>query len=122
MATASSTSPLVDHRQHRAEHLLAGHPVRRGHAGKDCGLEPPASVELRALRPTASERHGGALRHGLRDIAFDPGAVPLGYERAAGQPGVERTLANLCAEIERGMKLMGMTSLSKLGRENLRWR
>lgn len=41
---------------------------------------------------------------------------------AAGQPGVERTLANLCAEIERGMKLMGMTSLSKLGRENLRWR
>jgi L-lactate dehydrogenase (cytochrome) len=41
---------------------------------------------------------------------------------AAGQPGVDRTLANLRAEIMRGMKLMGMTSLDKLGRENLRWR
>jgi L-lactate dehydrogenase (cytochrome) len=41
---------------------------------------------------------------------------------AAGQPGVERTLANLRAEIERGMKLMGMRSLRELGRENLRWR
>jgi L-lactate dehydrogenase (cytochrome) len=41
---------------------------------------------------------------------------------AAGQPGVERTLANLRAEIERGMKLMGMRSLGELGRKNLRWR
>jgi L-lactate dehydrogenase (cytochrome) len=41
---------------------------------------------------------------------------------AAGQPGVERTLANLRAEIERGMKLMGMKRLSDLGRGNLRWR
>ena len=41
---------------------------------------------------------------------------------AAGQPGVERTLANLRAEIVRGMKLMGKTSVSELGRDNLRWR
>ena len=41
---------------------------------------------------------------------------------AAGQPGVERTLANLRAEIVRGMKLMGKTSVSELGRGNLRWR
>jgi L-lactate dehydrogenase (cytochrome) len=41
---------------------------------------------------------------------------------AAGQPGVERTLANLRAEIVRGMKLMGKTSVAGLGRENLRWR
>ena len=41
---------------------------------------------------------------------------------AAGQPGVERTLANLRAEIVRGMQLMGKTSVSELGRNNLRWR
>ncbi len=41
---------------------------------------------------------------------------------AAGQPGVERTLANLRSEIERGMKLMGKTRVSQLTRENLRWR
>jgi L-lactate dehydrogenase (cytochrome) len=41
---------------------------------------------------------------------------------AAGQPGVERTLANLRAEIVRGMKLMGKTRVSELGRDNLRWR
>jgi len=41
---------------------------------------------------------------------------------AAGQPGVERTIANLNAEIERGMKLMGAKRVSDLTRENLRWR
>lgn len=41
---------------------------------------------------------------------------------AAGQPGVERALGNLRAEIARGMKLMGARSVSDLGRENLRWR
>ncbi len=41
---------------------------------------------------------------------------------AAGQVGVERALGNLRAEIERGMKLMGVTSLDQLSRENLRFR
>ena len=41
---------------------------------------------------------------------------------AAGQPGVERTVANLRGEIERGMKLMGAKSVNDLTRENLRWR
>jgi len=41
---------------------------------------------------------------------------------AAGRPGVDRTLANLRGEIERGMKLMGVKRLSDLGRSNLRWR
>jgi L-lactate dehydrogenase (cytochrome) len=41
---------------------------------------------------------------------------------AAGQPGVERALANLRAEIERDMKLMGRKSVADLGRGNLRWR
>ena len=41
---------------------------------------------------------------------------------AAGQPGVERALGKLNAEIERGMKLMGAKLVSDLTRDNLRWR
>lgn len=41
---------------------------------------------------------------------------------AAGQPGVERALGLMRAEIERGMKLMGVTSLDQLGPDNLRFR
>ena len=41
---------------------------------------------------------------------------------AAGQPGVERALGIMRMEIERDMKLMGVTKVSDLSRENLRWR
>jgi L-lactate dehydrogenase (cytochrome) len=41
---------------------------------------------------------------------------------AAGQPGVERALSNMRAEIERDMKLMGARSIAELGRGNLRYR
>lgn len=41
---------------------------------------------------------------------------------AAGQPGVERALGNLRAEIERGMKLMGVRRISELNRGMLRFR
>ncbi len=41
---------------------------------------------------------------------------------AAGQPGVERALAILKDEIERGMRLMGVTRVDALNRERLRWR
>ena len=41
---------------------------------------------------------------------------------AAGQAGVEKTLGNLRTEIERDMKLMGVTKVDQLSRENLRWR
>jgi len=41
---------------------------------------------------------------------------------AAGQPGVERALAILKDEIERGMKLMGVTRIEQLTRERLRRR
>ena len=41
---------------------------------------------------------------------------------AAGQPGVERAIALLKDEIERGMKLMGVTSVGQLNRERLRRR
>ncbi len=41
---------------------------------------------------------------------------------AAGQAGVEKTLSNFRAEIERGMKLMGARSIADLSRQNLRYR
>jgi len=41
---------------------------------------------------------------------------------AAGQDGVERAIAILKDEIERGMRLMGVTSVDQLNRERLRWR
>ncbi|MEL6551522.1 MAG: alpha-hydroxy acid oxidase [Pseudomonadota bacterium] len=41
---------------------------------------------------------------------------------AAGGAGVEKALGNLRTEIERDMKLMGITSLDQLSRENLRFR
>ncbi|MEM8773672.1 MAG: alpha-hydroxy acid oxidase [Pseudomonadota bacterium] len=40
---------------------------------------------------------------------------------AAGQAGVEKTLSNFRTEIERDMKLMGITKLDQLSRENLRF-
>ncbi|MCB1332798.1 MAG: alpha-hydroxy-acid oxidizing protein [Roseivivax sp.] len=41
---------------------------------------------------------------------------------AAGQAGVERALGLMRAEIERGMRLMGVTSVSQLSPDNLRFR
>ncbi|HEY1124301.1 MAG TPA: alpha-hydroxy acid oxidase [Sphingobium sp.] len=41
---------------------------------------------------------------------------------AAGQEGVERAIGILKDEIERGMRLMGVTSVDQLGRDRLRWR
>jgi len=63
---------------------------------------------LKALSVGAKACSGGRLYlHGLA---------------AAGQPGVERVLGKLQEEIERDMKLMGVTKLSQLSRKNLRWR
>ena len=41
---------------------------------------------------------------------------------AAGQAGVERAVNILKEEIERGMRLMGVTSLAQLTPDRLRWR
>lgn len=41
---------------------------------------------------------------------------------AAGQPGVERALELMHAELTRGMQMMGCTSVDQLSRENLRFR
>jgi L-lactate dehydrogenase (cytochrome) len=72
---------------------------------------------------------GGIQRgtHVLKALSLGAKAVGIGRYylyalAAAGQPGVERALGLLTAEIERGMKLMGCTAIDQLTRDNLRWR
>jgi L-lactate dehydrogenase (cytochrome) len=72
---------------------------------------------------------GGIQRgtHVLKALSLGAKAVGLGRFylfplAAAGQPGVERALGLMRAEIERAMKLMGRTSISQLSCENLRFR
>jgi len=58
----------------------------------------------------------------LGATACSGGRLYLYALAAGGQAGVEQTLTNLRAEIERGMKLMGVTRIDQLTRANLRWR
>jgi isopentenyl diphosphate isomerase/L-lactate dehydrogenase-like FMN-dependent dehydrogenase len=72
---------------------------------------------------------GGVQRgtHVLKALALGAKAVGVGRYylfplAAAGQAGVERALALMRTELERGMKLMGCTSVCELSRDNLRFR
>jgi len=72
---------------------------------------------------------GGVQRgtHVLKALSLGAKAVGLGRYylfplAAAGQPGVERALGLMRAELERGMKLMGCNTVDQLQRGNLRFR
>ena len=72
---------------------------------------------------------GGVRRgtHVLKSLcagatAASGGRLYLYALAAAGQDGVERAIAILKDEIERGMKLMGVTSVGQLTSDRLRWR
>ena len=72
---------------------------------------------------------GGIQRgtHVLKALSIGAKAVGVGRYylfplAAAGQAGVERAMGLMRTEIERGMKLMGCSSIAELGRENLRFR
>ena len=72
---------------------------------------------------------GGVRRgtHALKALcagatAASGGRLYLYALAAAGQDGVERALNILKDEIERGMKLMGVTGVDQLTHERLRWR
>ena len=54
--------------------------------------------------------------------AVSGGRLYLYALAAAGQLGVERALGNLKAEIERDMRLMGVSRVGELSRDNLRYR
>ncbi|HEU0022307.1 MAG TPA: alpha-hydroxy acid oxidase [Dehalococcoidia bacterium] len=72
---------------------------------------------------------GGIQRgtHVLKALSLGAKAVGIGRFylfplAAAGQAGVELAIGLMRAEIERGMKLMGCTSIGQLSRDNLRFR
>lgn len=65
--------------------------------------------------------------HVLKALAMGAKAVGIGRGylfplAAAGRPGVERALGLMKAEVERGMKLMGVTRPGDLNRTHLRFR
>tara|TARA_R110001592_G_scaffold258868_1_gene522670 strand:- start:1997 stop:3145 length:1149 start_codon:yes stop_codon:yes gene_type:complete len=65
--------------------------------------------------------------HVLKALSLGAKAVGIGRMylyplAAAGQPGVERALGLMKAELERDMKLMGKTSIDQLSSDNLRFR
>ena len=72
----------------------------------------------------------GGIQRGTHVLkALSLGAKAVGAGRfylfplaAAGQPGVERALGLMRAELERDMKLMGRAAISQLSRTNLRFR
>ncbi|WP_299951654.1 alpha-hydroxy acid oxidase [uncultured Ruegeria sp.] len=65
--------------------------------------------------------------HVLKALSLGAKAVGVGRHylyplAAAGQAGVERALGLMRAEIERDMKLMGVTRIDQLSRSNIRFR
>lgn len=72
----------------------------------------------------------GGLRRGTHALkalctgatAASGGRLYLYALAAAGQPGVERAIGILKDEIERGMRLMGVTSVNQLNRDRIRFR
>jgi len=72
---------------------------------------------------------GGVRRgtHALKAVcagatAASGGRLYLFALAAAGQVGVERAIGILKDEVERGMQLMGVTSVEQLSHDRLRWR
>jgi L-lactate dehydrogenase (cytochrome) len=108
--------------------------VLSNHGGRQLDGSRSAFDQLAEIVDAVGDRidvmmDGGIQRgtHILKALSLGAKAVGLGRYylyplAAAGQPGVERALGQLRAELERGMKLMGCTSISQLSRTNLRFR
>ncbi|MEH2488284.1 alpha-hydroxy acid oxidase [Bradyrhizobium sp. AZCC 2230] len=108
--------------------------VLSNHGGRQLDGSRSAFDQLAEIVDAVGDRidvmmDGGIQRgtHILKALSLGAKAVGLGRYylyplAAAGQPGVERALGQLRAELERGMKLMGCNSVSQLSRANLRFR
>lgn len=108
--------------------------VLSNHGGRQLDGSRSAFDQLAEIVDAVGDRidvmmDGGIQRgtHVLKALSLGAKAVGLGRYylyplAAAGQPGVERALGLLRAELERDMKLMGCTSISQLSRANLRFR
>jgi L-lactate dehydrogenase (cytochrome) len=108
--------------------------ILSNHGGRQLDGSRAAFDQLAEIVDAVGDRvdvimDGGIQRgtHVLKALSLGAKAVGLGrfylYPlAAAGQAGVERALGLLRAETERGMKLMGCTTVDQLSRENLRFR
>ncbi|MFT3789634.1 MAG: alpha-hydroxy acid oxidase [Rudaea sp.] len=108
--------------------------VLSNHGGRQLDGSRTAFDQLAEVVDAVGDRvdvmvDGGFQRgtHVLKALSLGAKAVGLGRYylfplAAAGQPGVERALELMRAELERDMKLMGCTSIAQLSRANLRFR
>jgi L-lactate dehydrogenase (cytochrome) len=108
--------------------------VISNHGGRQLDGSRSAFDQLAEIVDAVGDRldvmmDGGIQRgtHVLKALSLGAKAVGVGRFyifplAAAGQAGVERALGLMRAEIERGMKLMGCSSISQLSRDNLRFR
>ncbi len=108
--------------------------ILSNHGGRQLDGSRAAFDQLAEIVDAVGDRidvimDGGVQRgtHVLKALSL--GAKAVGGGRyylyplaAAGQPGVERALGLMRTELERGMKLMGCTTISQLSRANLRFR
>jgi L-lactate dehydrogenase (cytochrome) len=108
--------------------------VLSNHGGRQLDGARSAFDQLAEIVDAVGDRldvmmDGGIQRgtHVLKALSLGAKAVGLGRFylfplAAAGQEGVEQALGLMRTEIERGMKLMGCSSVSQLSRNNLRFR
>jgi L-lactate dehydrogenase (cytochrome) len=108
--------------------------VLSNHGGRQLDGSRAAFDQLAEIVDVVGDRihvmmDGGIQRgtHVLKALSLGAKAVGVGRLylfplAAAGQAGVERALGLMRAEIERGMKLMGCSSISELTRDNVRFR
>lgn len=108
--------------------------VLSNHGGRQLDGSRAAFDQLAEIVDAVGDRidvimDGGVQRgtHVLKALSLGAKAVGVGRYylfplAAAGQPGVERALEQMRVEIERGMKLMGCSSIQQLSRNNLRFR
>ena len=108
--------------------------VLSNHGGRQLDGSRAAFDQLAEIVDEVGDRidvimDGGVQRgtHVLKALSLGAKAVGVGRYylfplAAAGQPGVERALGQMRVEIERGMKLMGCSSIEQLSRKNLRFR
>lgn len=108
--------------------------VLSNHGGRQLDGSRAAFDQLAEVVDAVGDRidvlmDGGVQRgtHVLKALSLGAKAVGVGRAylyplAAAGRAGVERALGLMRAEIERGMKLMGVTSVAQLSRANLRFR
>jgi L-lactate dehydrogenase (cytochrome) len=108
--------------------------ILSNHGGRQLDGSRAAFDQLAEIVDAVGDRidvmmDGGVQRgtHVLKALSLGAKAVGVGRYylfplAAAGQAGVERALSLMKAEVERGMKLMGCTSIDQLSRSNLRFR